>query len=62
MTPPDAREIRRRELRRRLSVKHAPLTWLPEPVPLMHGCKIKVLGGTAEALSAFAGLDLPAHH
>jgi hypothetical protein len=47
----DAREVRRRELRRRLSGKHDPIIYLPEPQPLARGCAIRVLGGTAAALA-----------
>jgi hypothetical protein len=50
---PDPRELQRRELRRRLRVKHEPMSYLPEPAYLAPGSKIRVLGGTADALAAW---------
>jgi hypothetical protein len=47
----------RRERLKRDHERAAPLIDLTEPVALMPGSKIKVLGGTAEALKALAALS-----
>ncbi len=46
----EKRSSRRERLKRDLE-RAAPLIYLPEPVRLLPGSKIRVLGGTAEALA-----------